>query len=1150
MSRLIRSLGLPLVILLGLVVLGGVALLGSMASEGGSRWLIRQVLTHTGGVLTVGGVRGRLLGRLELTDIDYALAEARGHVDRVVLEWRPARLLGGTLDVRALHVHGVEHVQTGETEGRFEPPQSLPLPLRVSVHDLWIDGASIQQGTEYLVLDTLRLGVHADPQQGLELRHGRLQAQGADLELSGRVGPAMPYPYTAQLSWRATAGEGMEASGQVALHGDLHALELEHRLTSPFAVQTEGRIALDPEAPRFDLSGAWQAARWPLSGEAQWQSERGEYHIKGAIDAYRYALQGGLTGARIPEMQIQAQGQGGRQGLSIAPLEIAALGGRIRSEGTLSWSPQLDASFRVQASDIDPGRAWPEWPGSLSGVARLRGRIQDSVASLHLDEVDLKGKIRDRPVGLQGGLSLEGETLSIERILVRSGANQLSVTGTWGQELDLEAELKAPDLAGLWPGLAGRLQGDVQLKGTLDRPVGRLRLSGQDLDYAGYRAQALRAELILAASPQRSRATLRLEDLVLQGQSLSRVQVQGRGWMDRHRLVLTAAAPQAETRIALEGGYAAGVWKALIDTADLDLRDYGVWRLRGPASIRLAGEGLSPFETCWVSAQAGACVQGQWVYPRGWDVQADLKDYPLARLRRLWTLPLSVEGGLSVQAKAADTGAGMTARLQIRSGTGTLRYEPEGEHPYTSHYQDAGLVVDYAHDTARAHASVRLDDGRLQGTLEIARVLAPSNGRPVQGEVHAVFPDIRFLNALLPDLGLERGAVEVNAALAGRLEAPRITGRAVLSDAAVNVPELGLTVTGIRLSALAKGGERIELSGGLRSGSGEISMTGHLVPAPRRHWPFVLRIQGKAVEVAQLPEVHALASPDLRIEGDAQRIAITGTLRIPKARIEIKKLPETAVPVSSDQVIVGTEGHATGPSRSPAPKITVKITLELGDDVRFQGLGLTTELGGLVQLRGEPPKPLAANGVLVLKAGRYEGYGQKLAIERGRLLFAGPMDNPGLDIRATRTSGDVVAGIEITGTLESPETHLFSDPAMSEAEALSYLVTGKPLSGSESSDSQAMAAAALALGVNNPLSQGISEALGVDVGIKSGETDADTAVQVGKQISPRLYVDYAYGVFNEIATLEFIYKLSKHFRLTGESGPRQSIELEYTLDTD
>lgn len=1151
MSRPIRRLWMAIIALLALAFAAGASFLALAASEGGSRWLIRQALAHAGGALVIGGVRGTLLGRLELAGIDYTFAEAEGHVDRALLTWRPARLLGGMLDVRSLHVHGIRHVQTGETGDGFEPPQRLPLPLRISVHDLWIDGASIRRATEHLVLDTLRLEARAGPRQGLVLRHARLQVQGTELEFSGQVGPAMPYPITAQLSWRTTTTEGVQASGRGALHGDLHAIELEHRLTSPFALHTQGRIELGPEAPRFDLSGAWQAGRWPLAGEAQWQSERGNYHIEGTIDGYRYALEGGLTGEYIPEMRIHAQGHGDRRGLSVGPLEITTLGGQLRSQGALSWMPRLDASLRIQASHLDPGRAWPEWAGSLSGTVRLRGHIQDAVVGLHLDKIDLKGRLRDRPVHLRGGLSLEDETLSMDRILVRSGANRLSVAGTWTQrELDLQAELEAPDLAGLWPGLAGRLEGDVRLKGTLDRPVGQAHLGGQELGYAGYQARSLHAELVLDPNPSNSRITLALEDLRLQGQTLSRIRVQGRGWLDSHRLVLTAAAPQAETRIALQGSYAAGAWKALLETADLDLHDEGLWRLQHPASLSLSHQGLSPFETCWVSGQAQACVRGQWIYPWRWDVQTHLRDLPLIRLRHLWTLPLSAQGEVALQARAGDTGTGTTAHMEIRSAAGTLRYEPEGEAPYTSHYHDAVLVVDYAQDTAMARCSVRLDEGRLRGSLEIARRLGPSEGRPVQGELHARFPDIRFLNALLPDLGLERGAVEVDAALAGRLEAPRITGRAVLRDGAVNLPELGLTVTDIRLSALAKGGERIELEGALRSGTGEASVSGHLVPAPRRHWPFALHIRGKDLEVVQLPEVTAFASPDLGVEGDTRRIAVTGRIRIPKARIEIKKLPETAVPVSSDQIIVASEGHAQGLPGSTGPKITVKITLELGDDVRFQGLGLTTELGGIVELRGEAPEPLTANGVLVLKTGRYEGYGQKLVIERGRLLFAGPMDNPALDIRATRSSGEVVAGIEISGTLKSPETQLFSDPPMSEAEALSYLVTGKPLARSESSDSQAMAAAALALGVNNPLSQAISESLGLELGVQSGETDADTAVKVGKQISPRLYVDYAYGIFNEIATLEFIYRLSKHFRLTGESGPTQSIELEYTLDTD
>ena len=44
-------------------------------------------------------------------------------------------------------------------------------------------------------------------------------------------------------------------------------------------------------------------------------------------------------------------------------------------------------------------------------------------------------------------------------------------------------------------------------------------------------------------------------------------------------------------------------------------------------------------------------------------------------------------------------------------------------------------------------------------------------------------------------------------------------------------------------------------------------------------------------------------------------------------------------------------------------------------------------------------------GELSVIEGRYEAYGQKLDINRGRLLFdASPLDDPGLDIEARRRS--------------------------------------------------------------------------------------------------------------------------------------------------
>ena len=49
--------------------------------------------------------------------------------------------------------------------------------------------------------------------------------------------------------------------------------------------------------------------------------------------------------------------------------------------------------------------------------------------------------------------------------------------------------------------------------------------------------------------------------------------------------------------------------------------------------------------------------------------------------------------------------------------------------------------------------------------------------------------------------------------------------------------------------------------------------------------------------------------------------------------------------------------------------------------------------------------------------GTYIAFGQKLTIDRGRVIFDGPPDNPALDVVALRKNLAVEAGIEITGSL-------------------------------------------------------------------------------------------------------------------------------------
>jgi translocation and assembly module TamB len=94
--------------------------------------------------------------------------------------------------------------------------------------------------------------------------------------------------------------------------------------------------------------------------------------------------------------------------------------------------------------------------------------------------------------------------------------------------------------------------------------------------------------------------------------------------------------------------------------------------------------------------------------------------------------------------------------------------------------------------------------------------------------------------------------------------------------------------------------------------------------------------------------------------------------------------------------------------------------------------------------------------------GSYKAYGQQLEIEQGVLRFAGPYDNPSLDVRAIRPNITQRVGVEITGTVLTPRVRLFSDPSLPDAEVLAWLVLGRSASGG-GAEAAVLQQAALAL---------------------------------------------------------------------------------------
>ena len=145
---------------------------------------------------------------------------------------------------------------------------------------------------------------------------------------------------------------------------------------------------------------------------------------------------------------------------------------------------------------------------------------------------------------------------------------------------------------------------------------------------------------------------------------------------------------------------------------------------------------------------------------------------------------------------------------------------------------------------------------------------------------------------------------------------------------------------------------------------------------------------------------------------------------------------------------------------------------------------------------------------------------------------------------------DVTVAVNVRGTLDRPFVNITSTPTMSSNEALSYLLMGRSLDTLQSNEAQSVdtAAQSLAFSGGGLLLGGIGRRIGLDeVTVESTGTD-DTAVVLGKYLSPKLFISYGISVAESINTIKARYTLNEKWSVRAEAGLDQSADIEYRIE--
>jgi translocation and assembly module TamB len=1146
--------------LAGLLVLGTLAMalaggaLWLLATESGTRWAVARVLARTGPELTIGRVNGSLLGGLVVEDVRLRLTRDELDIPRLTLQWKPAAALIGEIEFGAARAAPVAYRKLPAKGDEGEGGDVLSLPFMLRLEDAIVESISIDVEGSVLELGETRFtgtyfGRHLTISRGQSSLGSMSLGANADIRFDNGIALAT------DIDW---AGPVLDAaaSGRVTLNGDYPLLKVHQDLRAPFAATADGTLDFTNEM-RFDLALAWTGLVIP--NVDHFASPAGTGKLTGTIDEFAYDFSGTIdVDGRVANASGNGRGARGElqfERFVLGPLIDGRAAGTLRAAGTVSFARSV-ADLMLDVQDVDPRWIHPSVPGRLSGTGTLHTEFAPEFLS-RFGAIALTGELRQYPVSVKGAADVDGNNRwHLDKLALDSGPNRISLDGTVSPEdLDVAVAARVDNLDLLWPGLRGGLDGEASFAGTWEEPRGRGRAEAHDL-----RLGELTIERLALAGEAGLAKETRL-DLTIDASGLARRQVtidsmkmSLAGKTSAHRAKLEAHAEDWIAIVTASGGVADLDWRGTLDSFDVDEKVLGNWRLSEPARME-AGRERVRLETACMVHESGArgCAEVALAGKRDDRLVISAQNLNLATFEPIMPPQLKVDGVYQLSASFADLSGQPHGAVVLTGGITHVRVAFDQSQPFTTDVTEARAAATLEMGKLALDATVATSNGgrtNLQGQIDDVR----KSNSPIFGGVALKWPDLAFLTLLSPDLGQVAGALSLDLDIGGTVAEPTLDGRGTWTQGRIAVPAWGLIVDRIEATATSRRGRELAFDATGRAGDGELKLTGTTALDPAQGWPTKLKLTGAGVEAVQRPDAQIYVSPDLDVDVALPDVRVTGAVRVPRASIKVTSLPAEAVAPSPDAVVHGV----AAPKRAQPLRLSSRIDLVLGDDVRYNGLNLDTKVTGGLRLDADVNRSPTASGTVSL-AGSYNAYGQKLTLERGLLLFNGPLDNPGLDVRAARTIETTVntaepirVGVELTGTLKAPRTRVISTPAMSEADALSYLLLGRPLTNAAGSETATLQTAALAMGLQQALPgmQRIGHTLGLDeLSLQTTDTDPG-ALMAGKYLSPKVYIRYSYGLFNRIGGLLLRFKVSDKVSIETRSGDQESMDVIYNIEKD
>ncbi len=380
--------------------------------------------------------------------------------------------------------------------------------------------------------------------------------------------------------------------------------------------------------------------------------------------------------------------------------------------------------------------------------------------------------------------------------------------------------------------------------------------------------------------------------------------------------------------------------------------------------------------------------------------------------------------------------------------------------------------------------------------------------------------DLRLLSASIPDVDVH-GTAQINAAVEGTLERPRITGRVHVDNVSLRAADFPTGLSSMKGDLIFDttrlffsdvtaqvGGGTLQLAGSVNYGEGPVR--------------YDLTTNTDRVRIRYPEGMSWLVGGSLRLTGSTNSGVVSG-------KVTVQRVTLTQGLESASALVSSKEG-ISGPSANSSFLRNLQFDIEAASspDARMEWPGAELEADASLRVRGTFDHPILLGHIHLLSGDLYFA-GNRYRVARGDVNFANPFRlDPVLNVEASTT----IQQYEITLNFNGPSSKLAlayrSDPPLPSNDIVALLALGQTSSegtarsGGTSQSATAGATALLSEAVSSQLGGRLQRLFGITrlrvdpglttVGSSGSDQNAGARVTVEQQVGRKLTITYVSNV--------------------------------------